>query len=139
MYPRNAAAPPRIAIGAVIQTSDGAVQSAGVTVVVRPEGGAETGSAGVVSYGASSSVVYYAPTQAETNYTAFVVTAYKTGCVPVSVTVVTSANSTSGKSSVGDIATDAITAAALAADAVTEIQSGLASQASVDVIDGIRC
>lgn len=97
MYPRNAATPPRIAIGAVIQTSDGAVQSAGVTVVVRPEGGTETGSAGVVSYGVSSSVVYYAPTQAETNYTAFVVTAYKTGCVPVSVTVVTSAASVAGQ------------------------------------------
>lgn len=97
MYPRNAASPPRIAIGAVIQISDGAVQSTGVSVVVRPEGGSETAGAGTVSYGASSSVVYYAPTQTETNYTAFVVTAYKTGCIPVSQTVITSASATSGR------------------------------------------
>lgn len=97
MYPRNAASPPRIAIGAVIQISDGAVQSSGVSVVVRPEGGSETAGGGTVSYGASSSVVYYAPTQAETDYTAFVVTAYKTGCIPVSVTVITTASSTAGK------------------------------------------
>lgn len=39
--------------------------------------------------------------------------------------------------SVGAIATDAITAASLAADAVSEIQSGLATQASVDTIDAV--
>ena len=39
MYPRNATTPPRIAIGAVVQISDGAVQSTGVSVVVRAEGG----------------------------------------------------------------------------------------------------
>ena len=38
---------------------------------------------------------------------------------------------------VHEFQTGVITAAALAADAVTEIQSGLATQASVDVIDGI--
>lgn len=109
MYPRNAATPPRIAIGAVVQISDGAVQSSGVSVVVRPEGGSETAGGGTVSYGASSNVVYYAPTQAETNYTAFVVTAYKTGCVPVSVTVVTTAESTAGKVSLGSSQTANIT------------------------------
>ena len=96
MYPRNAASPPRIAIGAVIQISDGAVQSSGVSVVVRAEGGSETAGGGTVSYGASSSIVYYAPTQAETNYTAFVVAAYKTGCIPVAQTVITSKSDTSG-------------------------------------------
>jgi hypothetical protein len=96
MYPRNAASPPRIAIGAVIQISDGAVQSSGVSVVVRPEGGSETASGGTVSYGASSNVVYYAPTQAETDYTAFVVTAYKTGCLPISQTIITTASATTG-------------------------------------------
>lgn len=39
--------------------------------------------------------------------------------------------------SVGSVAADGITATSLAASAITEIQSGLASQASVDTIDGI--
>jgi len=96
MYPRNAATPPRIALGAVVQISDGAVQGSGVSVVVRAEGGAETAGGGTISYGASSSIVYYAPTQAETNYTAFVVVAYKTGCLPVAQTIITSASATAG-------------------------------------------
>jgi hypothetical protein len=41
-------------------------------------------------------VVVYTPTQAETNYTSFVLIAKKTGCIPASVTVVTSASSTAG-------------------------------------------
>ncbi len=89
MYPRNSASPPRIALGPVVQISDGAVQSSGVSVAVRPEGGSESAGGGTISYGGSSNVVYYAPTQAETNYTAFVVVAYKTGCIPVSQTIVT--------------------------------------------------
>lgn len=101
-YPRNAATPPRIAIGAVIQISDGAVQSSGVSVVVRPEGGSETAGGGTISYGATTSVVYYEPTQAETDYTAFVVVAYKTGCIPVEKTVVTVANATAGVGVVPD-------------------------------------
>src|SRR5574343_557209 len=96
MYPRNAASPPRIAIGAVIQISDGAVQSSGVSVAIRAEGGSETAGGGTVSYGGSSNIVYYAPTQAETDYTAFVAVAYKTGCIPVAMTVITSASATAG-------------------------------------------
>lgn len=97
MYPRNAATPPRIGIGPVVQISDGVVQTSGVSVAVRPEGGAEAAGAGAVSYGGTTNSVFYAPTQAETNYTAFVVTAYKAGCIPVSVTVVTSASATAGR------------------------------------------
>ena len=104
MYPRNAASPPRISVGAVIQISDGAVQTAGVSVVVRPEGGVETAGAGTLSYGATSGVVYYAPTQAETDYTAFVVVAYKTGCIPAEKAVITSARSTAGEVQVGGYA-----------------------------------
>lgn len=96
MYPRNAASPPRISVGAVVQISDGAVQTAGVSIVVRPEGGAETAGAGTLSYGATSGIVYYTPTQAETDYVAFVVVAYKTGCIPAEKAVITSASSTAG-------------------------------------------
>jgi hypothetical protein len=96
MYPRNNATPPRIAIGAVVQIADGAVQSSGVSVVVRPEGGAESAGAGTIAYSAASGVVYYTPTQAETDYTAFCVIAYKADCIPAQVTVVTTASSTAG-------------------------------------------
>ena len=133
MYPKNAANPPRIAIGPVVQIADGAVQSSGVSVVVRAEGGSETAGGGTISYGASSSVVYYAPTQAETNYTAFVVTAFKSGCIPASVSIVTSAEATAGTVQVGSLATDSVNANALAADAVTEIQSGLSTLTSANV------
>lgn len=114
MYPRNAATPERIPVGAVVQISDGAVQTSGVSVVVRPQGGSETAGGGTVSYGASSGIVYYQPTQAETNYTSFVVAAYKTGCVPVAVGIVTTANATAGRVSVGDVAGTAQTGGDLA-------------------------
>ena len=39
----------------------------------------------------------YTPTQSETNYTSFVLIASKTGCIPASVTVVTSESTTSGR------------------------------------------
>jgi hypothetical protein len=53
-----------------------------------------------VSYGSLSGIVYYTPTQAETDYTAFVVVAYKTGCIPASKSIVTSASATAGYSGV---------------------------------------
>jgi len=95
MYPRNAASPPRISIGAVVQISDGAVQTAGVTVKVIPQGGSEASGGGTVAYSADG-VVVYTPTQAETNYAAMVFVASKTGCIPATVTVVTSASETAG-------------------------------------------
>ena len=97
MYPRNNATPPRIAVGAVVLIADGAVQTSGVSVVVRPEGGAESAGAGTIAYSAASGVVYYTPTQAETNYTAFCVIAYKAACIPAQVTVVPSASDTPGR------------------------------------------
>jgi peptidyl-tRNA hydrolase len=168
MYPRNAASPEPIAIGAVIQITDGAVQTAGVTVRVKPIGVAEADGGGTVAY-STDGVVIYTPTQAETNYTSFVLIAKKTGCIPVSVTVVTSAagiaaiadavwdeamsthtiNGSYGShvvrsanqnqntvtingnnhiaAAVHTVEDNAITAAAIADSAVTEIQSGLAT------------
>ncbi len=94
MYPRNAASPERIAVGAVVQISDGAVQTSGVSIAVRPQGGASGAGAGTTAY--DNGIVEYTPTQGETDYTSFVVIAYKTGCIPVAVTVVTSASATAG-------------------------------------------
>ena len=95
MYPRNAASPEPIAIGPVVQISDGAVQTSGVTVRVKPIGVTEADGGGTTAY-STDGVVLYTPTQAETNYTSFVLIAKKTGCIPASVTVVTSASNTTG-------------------------------------------
>lgn len=96
MYPRNAASPERIAIGSVVQISDGAVQTSGVTITVRGQGGAEATGGGTTVFGASG-IVYYTPIQAETDFTSFVVIASKTGCVPISQTIVTTASSVAGR------------------------------------------
>ena len=95
MYPRNASSPERIAIGPVVQISDGAVQTSGVTVRVLPFGSTEADGGGTTAY-STDGVVIYTPTQAETNYTSFVLIAKKTGCIPATVTVVTSASATAG-------------------------------------------
>jgi hypothetical protein len=100
MYPKNATSPPRIAVGAVVQISDGAVQTSGVSVKVMPEGGAAGAGGGTIAY--EEGVVHYVPTQAETNYSAFMVIAYKAGCIPAAVTIVTTASSTAGNVIVGD-------------------------------------
>jgi hypothetical protein len=96
MYPRNAASPERIPIGPVVQISDGAVQTAGVTVRVLPFGGSEADGAGTTAY-STDGVVLYTPTQAETNYTSFVLIAKKSACIPASVFVVTSESTVSGR------------------------------------------
>ncbi len=96
MYPRNAASPERIAIGPVILISDGTPQSSGVTVTVRGQGGAEAGSAGTIAFGATGVIVYYTPTQAETDFTSFTVIASKASCIPACVTIITSASATPG-------------------------------------------
>jgi len=95
MYARNSASPEPIAIGPVVQISDGAVQTAGVTVRIKPIGVAEADGGGTTAY-STDGVVLYTPTQAETNYTSFVLIAKKTNCIPASVTVVTSASNTTG-------------------------------------------
>jgi hypothetical protein len=79
----------------VVQISDGAVQTAGVTVKVIPQGGTEASGAGTVAYSADGAVLY-TPTQAETDYTAVVFVASKTGCIPATLTVVMSASNTAG-------------------------------------------
>ena len=94
-YPKNAATPPRIAVGAVVQISDGAVQTSGVSIRVVPQGGSAAAGLGTTTY--EDGVVLYAPTQAETNYEAFAVIAYKTGCIPAATTVVTSDTATAGR------------------------------------------
>jgi hypothetical protein len=87
------------------------VQSSGVAVKVIPFGGSESSGAGTVAYSADG-VVLYTPTQAETNYTSFVLIAKKTGCLPASQTVITSESTVSGRVYVQTIATTQINAIA---------------------------
>lgn len=96
MYPRNAASPERIAIGPVVQISDGAVQTSGCTVRLLESGGTEGDGGGTTAY-STDGVVLYTPLQAETDQASFVLIAKKTGCIPACVTVVTSASATAGK------------------------------------------
>jgi len=113
VYPRNAASPERVDIGPVIQITDGAVQTSGVAVKVIPSGGTEAAGGGTVAYSADG-VVLYTPTQAETNYTSFILVASKTGCFPASKTVVTTASATAGYAGVDwSKVTEATTAVAL--------------------------
>jgi hypothetical protein len=95
MYPKNATSPEPIAIGAVVQISDGAIQSSGCTVRIIKSGVAEGNGAGTTAY-STDGVVLYTPTQAETNYASFVLIAKKTGCIPASVTIVPTATATAG-------------------------------------------
>ena len=126
MYPRNAASPPRLALGAVVQISDGVVQTSAVSIKVRPEGGTASAGGGTTAY--EEGIVLYTPTQAETDYTAFVVIAYKTGCVPVSLAVVTTANATPGTVNVG---TSGLTAASL--DATVQARLGIVAYGTYDL------
>ena len=56
---------------------------------------AEGDGGGPTAY-STDGVVLYTPTQAETNYTSFLLIAKKTGCIPASITVVTTASATNG-------------------------------------------
>lgn len=103
MYPKNAASPEPIAIGAVVQISDGVVQTSGCTVRIKPIGVAEGDGAGTTAY-STDGIVLYTPTQGETNYTSFILIAKKTGCIPVSITVVTTESAVAGRVSVGMLA-----------------------------------
>ena len=96
MYPRNNASPERLAVGQVVLIADGTIQSSGVAITVRGQGGAEAASAGTIAYGADNTI-YYTPTQAETDFTSFVLIASKASCFSVSQTVITTASSTAGE------------------------------------------
>lgn len=95
-YPRNAASPPTVTLGAIVQISDGAVQTSGASVRVKTGTGAWGAGSGTLACDSTSGIWTYLPTQGETDDTHFSVAAYKTSCVPVGVTVVTSASATAG-------------------------------------------
>lgn len=91
MYPRGAASPPRLAIGAVVQISDGAVQVSGCSVAVRLPGNSEAAGSGTLEFGGSGTA-YYTPIQSETNGDVFCIVVYKSGCIPACLNVPTAAD-----------------------------------------------
>ena len=102
MYPKNAASPEAIAIGAVVNITTGAVETSGVAVK-HIQGVTETDvtSSGTTAYSADG-VVMYTPIQSETNYASFRLIASKTGCIPASVTIVTTSSSEPGTVTLAD-------------------------------------
>lgn len=130
MYPRNAASPERIAIGPVLLIADGTVQTAGVTVRIIPFGGSEADGLGTTAY-STDGVVLYTPTQAETNYTSFVLIAKKSACIPANVTVVTSARSVSGEVQVGGYASGQVPLQPTTAGRTLDVSAG--GEAGIDL------
>ena len=142
MYPKNAASPNQVAIGAVVQISDGAVQTSGCTVRILPQGGAEGDGGGTTAY-STDGIVLYTPTQAETNYASFILIAKKASCIPVAITVVTTDSATAGRVNVSHVAGTAQTAGDLAA--LVTVIDGIVDDILVDTgttlqgeLDGIQ-
>jgi hypothetical protein len=146
MYPRNAASPEPIAIGAVLLTADGTVQTSGVTVRIKPIGVSEADGGGTTSY-STNGIVYYTPTQAETNYTSFILIASKASCIPVAITVVTTASATPGTVLLAPVThtsaviptvtttTNVTTVNGLAADVITA--SSISSDGGQEIADAV--
>lgn len=96
MYPRNAASPERIAVGAIYLIADGTIQTADAAVRVMPQGGAAGAGTGTLACDATSGIWHYTPAQSETNYTSFMVLVYKANCTSACATVVTTNSATPG-------------------------------------------
>lgn len=96
MYPKNAASPPEVDLGQILQLSDGAIQTTGASVRVKIGAGAWGTGAGTLSCDTTSGIWTYAPTQAETNAAYFIIGVYKASCTALSKTVVTSISATAG-------------------------------------------
>ena len=76
-YPRNAASPPVIAVGAIYLLADGTIQTTGASARVKTGSGAWEAAAGTLACDATSGVWTYAPTQAETDAESFLIAVYK--------------------------------------------------------------
>ena len=97
-YPRNAASPPVIAVGAIYLLADGTIQTTGASARVKTGSGAWGAAAGTLACDATSGVWTYTPTQAETDAESFLVAIYKASSTAAQVTVATSASATAGYS-----------------------------------------
>jgi hypothetical protein len=134
MYPRNNATPPIIDLGEIMLKSDGTQQTSGASARVKIGTGAWGASAGTLACDATSGIWTYAPTQAETDATFFIVAAYKTLCTSVSKTIITTASATAGRVVLsGEAHTDAVIPWNPAWDA--EVQSEVQDAIEVNHLD----
>ena len=99
-YPRNAATPPIVAVGAIYLLADGTIQTTGASVRVKTGTGSWGSGSGTLACDSTSGIWTYAPTQAETDAESFVVGVYKASSTSAQVTVATSASATAGYSGV---------------------------------------
>jgi hypothetical protein len=95
-YPRNAASPPIVAVGAIYLIADGTIQTSGASVRVKTGSGAWATGAGALACDTDSGIWTYVPTQGETNAESFIVAIYKSACTSQHQTVATSASATAG-------------------------------------------
>lgn len=120
-------------IGAqMVSATDGSAFTGSVTVAVTIDAGTQaTGSVGSGACTHEGNGYHtYAPAQAETNGTLIAFTFTGTGAVPATVQVFTTGydpTATAIAANVTAMASDVLTSTALAASAVTEIQSGLST------------
>jgi hypothetical protein len=89
------------------------VVTASASVRTKGQGGSWGAGAGTLACDATSGAWTYIPTQAETNFTSFVVQVYKASCIGCGVTVVTTASAVPGRT-MPDAAYDAAKTAASA-------------------------
>jgi hypothetical protein len=95
-YPRNAASPPIVAVGAIYLIADGTIQTTGASVRVKTGSGAWGAGAGTLACDTDSGIWTYVPTQGETNAESFIVAVYKASSTSQHQTVATSASATAG-------------------------------------------
>ena len=132
----------------MVSVDDGSAFTGTVTVYITGDGGAQaigTVGSGVCTH-EGNGLHTYQPSQGETNYTHLAFTFVGSGAVPVTIQVYTNvdqqlvdiqsripATLDNGlmKSSVQSMAANTLTASVLATDAVTEIQTGLATSTGV--------
>ncbi len=99
-YPRNAATPPIVAVGAIYLLADGTIQTTGASVRVKTGTGSWGSGSGTLACDSTSGIWTYAPTQGETDAESFIVGVYKSASTSAQVTVATSASATAGYSGV---------------------------------------
>jgi hypothetical protein len=136
-YPRNAATPPIVAVGAIYLLADGTIQTTGASVRVKTGTGAWGSGAGTLACDSTSGIWTYAPTQAETDAESFVVGVYKASSTSAQVTVATSASATAGYSGVDwSKVTAATTTVNLSGTTISTTQTVASVSGSVGSVTG---
>ena len=87
-YPKNAATPKPILVGAVTLIADGSNVTSDASVAVKLDTAGAGAGGGTLAYDAALLGWTYAPTQAETNGDVLMITVYKASCLSAEITVI---------------------------------------------------